>query len=236
MMQTLTAPPYRRHRLRLRSPQANLTYPDPKPSHVRARVAAHRIESRPFHRRDVLEHSSPPPRSTLLADAPSTTEALYLPLAALSRLAPLHKFLKEPLAIGRCAGSVAGSPICQELIELVTCPGNHRRPIPLQPLLGSFETRPAGKCRGQICFAPFGMAWRLLEFGELREEMVDESLDAAIAVASLRPIVGEEHRSDRDRIDLLAGWNHAGIVFLGQSRRQIIVLQLLREWNLQEPK
>src|SRR5215212_9571350 len=117
MMETSTAPPYRRHRLR--SPQANLTYPDPKPSHVRARVAAHRNESRPFHCRDVLEHSSPPPLSTLLADAPPTTEALYLLLATLSRLAPFHKFLKEPIAIGRCAGSVAGPPICQELVELV---------------------------------------------------------------------------------------------------------------------
>src|SRR5215207_5007539 len=232
MMQTLTAPPHRRHRLA--EPQANLALPHPKLSHARARVAAHRNETRPFHRRDVLEHSSPPPRSTLLADAPPTTEALYLLLATLSRLAPLHKFLKEPIAIGRCAGSVAGSPICQELVELVTCPGNHRRPIALQPLLGPFETRPAGKCRGQICLSPFGMAWRLLEFGKLREEVVDESLDAAIAVASLGPVVGEKHRAHRERVDLLSSRNHAGIVFLGQTRRQVIVLQLLRKRNLQE--
>src|SRR3954452_10036697 len=57
---TLAALLYRRSPTNLQQ-NSRRSYPDPRPSHVRARAAVHRAENHQFRRRDVLEHSSPPP-------------------------------------------------------------------------------------------------------------------------------------------------------------------------------
>src|SRR4029077_9561582 len=99
---------------------------------------------------------------------------------------PLQEFLEQPVALLRrqCGGLFA--PAHEELLELVAL--GLRRGIAAQPLLRALEALPARQHRGEVRLAPFRMARGSLEFGELREEIVDELLDAAVTIRALRPV------------------------------------------------
>src|SRR5687768_1864077 len=101
-----------------------------------------------------------------------------------ARLAPLHEFLEQFLALlDRDRTGRRLRPRLQEAVELLALRhGRRLRGLLLQPLLGAFEAGPARQRRGEIGLLPLRMARRLLEIGQPREEVVDEFLDAAIAI------------------------------------------------------
>src|SRR5262249_41882869 len=80
------------------------------------------------------------------------------------------------------------------------------------------------------------MARRLLEFVELGKETSHHILEPTVGLAAFRPIVGDEHRPDRDRLDIDVGGDQAGIILSGQRSRQIVVVQLLCELYRQKPQ
>ena len=97
----------------------------------------------------------------------------------------------------------------------------------LQPLIGDRKTLPILQRRRQRDFLPFRMEGRVLERRKFREERVHEQRELAIAVGVRCPVVGRQHRGDRDGVDALAFRNQVRIIFRGQHRRQIVALQRL---------
>ena len=76
---------------------------------------------------------------------------------------PLEKFLEQPVALfGRKRGRLLAAP-GKELVELLAL--GLWRCVPAQPFLGALEALPARQHGGKVCFLPFRMARRFLEFG-----------------------------------------------------------------------
>src|SRR5690349_8736817 len=89
---------------------------------------------------------------------------------------PLKEFLEQPVALpGRKRDGLLAAAR-KELVELLALALRHRVVL-AQPFLRAGKARPPRQHGRQIGFLPFRMARRLLEFGELGEEIVDELLD-----------------------------------------------------------
>ena len=98
----------------------------------------------------------------------------------------------------------------------------------VEPRLRRVKTFPARQGGRQIDFAPFDVAWRLLEFGDLRKEGLHEALDALVAIEiGLRPVIRDQDRTDRNGVDGFAWCNEVRVVVMGEGRRQVVVLELL---------
>src|SRR5271166_6933133 len=102
------------------------------------------------------------------------------------RLLPGKELLEQRFL--RCFRRTAVDPrVClgQESVEscLGRAAGRARRGLPHQPVLRRLETGPAGNFRGQVHFAPLGMAWRLLELVELTEKGVHEAGSLVVSLA-----------------------------------------------------
>ena len=123
---------------------------------------------------------------------------------------PLKKLLEQLLALGRTISpdiGAGGAFARQKLFELIAR-GRRRRlrlAILREPFVSPGKPRPTRQRCGEIGLAPFRMVRRLLQRGDLGKERIDETADAPVAVGILGPIVGDEHRSDRDRFDALFG-------------------------------
>src|SRR5262245_9350620 len=152
-------------------------------------------------------------------------------LATFALLAPLDEIEEEALALLLTARHPY-TATDQKLVELAA--RAQRLPVARQPILGRLEAAPARERCRKVRFAPFGMALRLRKRFELREETPDEILQTAIGLAALWPIVGNQHRRGRDRLDVLAWAHEPGIVLAGQNSWQVIVLQRLGERHRQE--
>src|SRR5258705_3367440 len=98
----------------------------------------------------------------------------------------------------------------------------------VKPLLGGREALPVGKWGGQRTLLPLRMEGRILEGGELREKRIHEKRKLSIALGVGSPVIGREHRRNRNRIHLLLLLrNQVGIVLRSQGCRQVVVLQRL---------
>src|SRR4051812_25584240 len=152
--------------------------------------------------------------------------------AALARL-PLEKFLEQPVAFARWQRSSLLAAAGEEIVELIALALRHAAAL-AQPLLGAFEALPTRQNRRQIGLAPFRMARRLLEFGEPREEVLDELLDATVTIRALRPVERDQPRAHRHCLHLLPRRDETRIVVAGQHGWQIVRLQRLVESDAQE--
>src|SRR5262249_23314384 len=102
---------------------------------------------------------------------------------ALTRF-PLQELPEQPVAFrpGQRRGLLTA--VRNELVELLalSLPGSI---VLAQPFLRAGETRPARQNGGEIGLLPFRMTRRLLEFSEPREEVLDEPLNAPVAIGAL---------------------------------------------------
>src|SRR5215831_9099318 len=105
-----------------------------------------------------------------------------------------------------------------------------------EPSLGGRKTPPARYGCGEIDLTPFRMVGRRLQLRDLREERGDELLDLPVLFAVLRPVVGDQDRADRERLDAATGGDQTRIVVARQARRQEIVAQRLCERHRQDPQ
>src|SRR5262249_42943489 len=80
------------------------------------------------------------------------------------------------------------------------------------------------------------MAGRDLETVPLREQPLDEALDASVAVAPLRPVEYGENCRHRDGVDSLAFGDQRGIIFRFELAQRVIVGKHLRERDRNEVK
>src|SRR5258708_232396 len=119
------------------------------------------------------------------------------------RLAPLQKLLEETVAFARRERGRLRLLCREELIELSTL-GLRGLSMRAQPFLRAVEPLPAGEHGGEIGLAPFRMPGRFLEFGELREEGIDEFRDPPVAIGVLRPVIGDQCYARGDRLGGLA--------------------------------
>ena len=123
-------------------------------------------------------------------------------------------------ALAACARTIAGS-ICDRgggglLVGVLG-----------QPLLGRREALPAAQRGGEVGLLPLDVARRLLEFGELGEEGVDEQRDAAIAVGVRAASCRRRARRDGDGVDRAALGDQVGVVVVGELGREIVLLERL---------
>src|SRR5882724_4531943 len=101
--------------------------------------------------------------------------------SATLHLRPRQEFLEQPVALLSRQCDRLGDALRQELAELIAL-GPRDLVALLQPLVRALEALPARHHGREVRLAPLRVTRRLLEFGEPREEHVDEFLDAAIAV------------------------------------------------------
>src|SRR5499426_2386933 len=116
-------------------------------------------------------------------------------------LAPLLELAKQRFLV--LSADVGDVLLAQEPLERV-----RRDPVPVQvlahPVTGGLELLPSGNLDVDARFHPLGMARRLVEFVDLREEGVDELGGPAIAFAVLRPVEAHQQDAGGNRLDDLA--------------------------------
>jgi hypothetical protein len=103
--------------------------------------------------------------------------------------------------------------------------GSTRRRLPHQPALRRLEPGPNWYFRGQIHFAPLGVAWRLLKLIELAEEGVHEARDLIVSVCMRRPCEHCHDVADGNRRHRCAGRD---------ERRISVMRELIRKIGLRE--
>src|SRR5580692_6111827 len=166
--------------------------------------------------------------------AASEREAGPSPAALLS---PPHKLLIERRILRRQLGAICGphaggrrrlARACGLLWGGRLVAARVGAVVLVEPRLRRIEAFPARQGGREIDFAPFDMAWRLLEFGDLRKEDLHEPLDPRVAIEiGLRPVIRDQNRTDRNRVHGLAGRNEFRVVVVGEGRWQVVVGELL---------
>ena len=73
----------------------------------------------------------------------------------------------------------------------------------LEHLLCKAIAGPTGNCGAKIDLSPFGMTGRDKELIPIGEKPLREAFDAAVSIASFRPIEYGKNRRHRDSIDRL---------------------------------
>ena len=127
---------------------------------------------------------------------PSTAHSLFPPSLL---LAPLQELTEQRLAI-RLALGRARSDAAEEGLEIaaeVVLRRQRRAAEALEHLFRDGVSGPTRNGRRQVDVAPFGMTGRDLELVPLGEELLDETLDAPVSVATLGPIEHGENRRYR---------------------------------------
>ena len=98
-----------------------------------------------------------------------------------------------------------------------------RAALVVKPFLRRIEPVPPWQCSGEVDLAPFRVAWWFLEFGDPGKECLDKSFHPLIAIdIGLRPIISDENRTNSNRLNGLAGRNHAGVVVMGERGGKIV--------------
>src|SRR5439155_11981020 len=136
--------------------------------------------------------------------------------AACGLLAPYQEIVEQLIALLLGRWELAGAPR-DKLIELPSHSRQGLLAIARQQLLGTFEALPARQGGGEIGLAPIGVAWRLLQFCEFREESFDELVDPPIAIAVLGPVVGKQNAAGCNCVDGFTRGYEIGIVLVRQG-------------------
>jgi len=89
--------------------------------------------------------------------------------------------------------------------------------VQIEPILSGFEALPPRYRRRNARLPPFGMAWRLIELVDLREERIDKFGDPSIPIAILWLIVGYQQRAGSKRLNLMPLLNQIRILFAAES-------------------
>src|SRR5262245_51623450 len=155
-----------------------------------------------------------------------------------ARLPPLQKFLVErriPVRqrrVATCrphAGGRRGWAAASGLLRGGRSAVRIGAVVLIEPGLRRVKTFPARQGGRQIHFAPFDVAWRLLEIADSWKEGLHEPLDPRVAIAiGLRLVKRDQDRTDRNRVDSLAWCNEVRIVVVREHRRRIVVVELIR--------
>jgi hypothetical protein len=90
----------------------------------------------------------------------------------------------------------------------------------IKPCLRRLEPGPTRQLGSEANLTPFRVARRLLEFADLGKECVHEPLNPPIAIdIGLRPIIRDEDRTNRNRINGLPRRNNVGVVVMRERGR-----------------
>src|SRR5258708_33371771 len=182
-------------------------------------------------------------RSSLRTAAADTSDANERSetLPAL-RLPPSQKFLKQrgvrlPLRgpFYRASRSRHRSAGRHSLTASALFGSSRRAALIVQPGLRGVKPGPPRQCGAEVDLAPFHVARRLLEFCDFRKERLYKLLHTPIAISvGLGPIIGDENRTDRDRIHALTASNEVGIIVMIERRWKIIANKLGGIWDRHE--
>src|SRR5215510_16494605 len=165
----------------------------------------------------------------MTAEAISAARALLLP--------PLQELAEQRFALALARRRAARAGARQEGLEIavqVAVARHFLALVLLQGLFGHGKPRPPGDRGRQVYVAPLGMIRRLLELAPVGKQALGEALDAAEAVAALRPVVDREHGRHRDRVNPAVLRDEIRIVLRGQLAQRVVVGELLGERDRQE--
>src|SRR5216684_8010674 len=179
-------------------------------------------------RRTILIFPSTPerPGKTVWIHLPTLPTASETSPALLPHLLPLKKLLvKRGVVLRRHIGDArTRDPIQFHGLADTLLLRASLGMLVIKPGLCRLEPAPTRQFSCEVDLTPFRVARRLPEFGDLGKECFDEPLNppVAIGVGLLLPIVCDEDRTDRNRINGLTCGNDVGVVVM-RERGGIIV-------------
>jgi hypothetical protein len=154
-----------------------------------------------------------------------------LPCSARLLLPPLQKLSEQRFAIALVFWST-GSDAMQKYLEIaldILLSRSRRAVETLKHLLGYNVSCPPRNSAPEVDFPPLRMAGRDQKLVPMGEEPLGEALNAAVPVASFRPVEDGKNRRHCNRIDRLPIRNERWVVFALEFAQSVEVCKRLRE-------